>query len=334
MNSKRAAHTATLIANKKVLITGGFVNGGGAIASVDVFDSSTSSFKAIGSMAHARASHTATKLPNGKVLIAGGFNGEYLDSAELYDPSTNRFEATGKMTAPRSGQIATLLNDGTILLAGGVGTGWTFLSSAEIYDPRTNSFSKTVSMTTERESHTANVLSDGRVLITGGHKGRRASVTIYYSAEIYDPVEKTFTSAGNLRTKRHKHEAILLDDGRVLVVGGSDERDSAGAYRNAEFYDPRTNTFKPIEQTMIQARYKLQGAVVKLKDGKILIAGGSDQAEVFDPATNTFALTRGLMGTNRLFATATVLGNGQVLIAGGYHSGSNNVSDGAWIFRI
>lgn len=334
MNSKRAAHTATLIANEKVLITGGFVDGGGAIATAEVYEPSTMSFTAVGNMAHARASHTATKLPNGKILIAGGFNGEYLDSAEIYDPSTNRFQPAGRMTTPRSGQIATLLNDGTILLAGGVGTGWTFLSSAEIYDPRTNSFSKTVSMTTERESHTANVLNDGRVLITGGHKGRRAAITIFNSAEIYDPVKKTFTLVGNLNTKRHKHEAILLDDGRVLVLGGSDERDGAGAYRSAEFYDPKTNTFTPIEQNMVQARYKLQGAVTKLKDGKILIAGGSDQAEVFDPATNTFSLTRGRMSSNRLFATATVLGNGQVLIAGGYHSGSNNVSDGAWIFRI
>jgi hypothetical protein len=332
MNAKRAAHTATLLTNGKVLLAGGFLDGGSAIAEAELYDPVSRTFSSVGGMSTARASHSATLLSNGKVLIAGGFNGDYLDTAELYDPSTNRFENAGKMVVARSGQVATLLKDGTVLLAGGVGTGWTFLASAEIYDPRTNRFTATGPMTTERESHTANLLKDGRVLITGGHKGRRAAITIYSSTEIFDPVRKSFTPAGDLVTKRHKHEGVLLDDGRVLVVGGSDERDGDGAYRNAEVFDPAKMTFRPVEQPMKQARYKLQGAVVRLRDGKILIAGGSDHAEVFDPATNSFSLASGNMGTKRLFATATLLASGQVLIAGGYHT-ANNVSNGAWIFK-
>jgi hypothetical protein len=333
MKSYRAAHTATLISDKKVLIAGGFVDGGRSIASTEVYDASTRNFAPAPEMSVARASHSATMLKNGKILIAGGFNGEYLDSAELFDPSTNRFEKAGKMVAPRSGHVAMLLNDGTVLLAGGVGTGWTFLSSAEIYDPRTNRFAPTSSMMTERESHTASLLNDGRVLITGGHKGRRAAITIYRSAEMYDPKLKTFSPVGDLTTKRHKHEAVVLDDGRVLVIGGSDEQDGAGAYRNCEVYDPQTKTFRSVTQTMVKSRYKLQGSVVRLPDGKILIGGGSDQAEIFDPKTSTFQLAEGPMGSNRLFSTATLLANGEVLIVGGYHTGSNNVSNGAWIYK-
>jgi hypothetical protein len=334
MNTQRATHTATLLDKKKVLIAGGFVNGGGSIADVEVYDGATQTFSAIVKMSVARSSHSATSLPNGKILIAGGYNGEYLDSAELYNPETNKFEPAGKMTMARSGHIATLLKDGTVLLAGGVGTGWTFLASAEIYDPKTNRFSATDAMSVERESHTSNLLPDGRVLITGGHKGRRAAITIYRSAEIFDPKRKAFAPVGDLNTKRHKHEAVLLDDGRVLVIGGSDEQDGLGAYKNAEVFDPKSNSFKPINQTMTQARYKLQGTVVKLSDGRILIAGGSDRAEIFNPLTNSFTIVEGVMDSRRLFATATLLGNGQVLIAGGYHTGSNNVSNGAWIFKI
>jgi hypothetical protein len=188
-------------------------------------------------------------------------------------------------------------------------------------------------MSTERESHTATVLKDGKVLITGGHKDRRANVTIYRSSEIYDPAKKIFVPTGDLTVKRHKHEATLLADGRVLILGGSDERDGDGAYRNAEVFDAARGKFTAVENNMNTARYKLQGTVLLLPNGKVLIAGGSDRAEVFDPETNSFSLTRGDMGTLRLFATATLLRNGRVLIAGGYHDG-RSISEGAWIFSV
>ena len=80
------------------------------------------------------------------------------------------------------------------------------------------------------------------------------------------------------------------------------------------------------------ARYKLQGTSVLLNDGKVLIAGGANRAEVFDPATNTFSYASGSLGTTRLFAAATRLQDGQVLITGGYDD-NNAVSSNAWIYR-
>jgi hypothetical protein len=177
------------------------------------------------------------------------------------------------------------------------------------------------------------LLKDGQVLITGGHKGRHAAITIYSSAEIYNPASGTFSSTGNLTVRRHKHDASLLADGRVLIVGGSDERDGRGgsAYRNAEVFNPTTGTFTAVA-SMNAARYKLQGTTVLLKNGKVLIAGGANRAEVFNPATNTFSFADGNMGTMRLFATATLLRNGEVLITGGYDD-SQAVSANAWVYR-
>ena len=233
MSAQRASHTATLLNNGKVLIVGGFVGEESSLAGAEMFDPTTNGFLRAENMRAERSSHTATLLPNGKILIAGGFNGNYLDSAEIYDPTTGKFTSAPKMTAARSNHVAVLLNNGKVLLAGGVGTGWTFLASAEIYDPASNTFTATGAMTTARESHTVTLLKDGQVLITGGHQGRRAAITIYSSCEIYDPANGTFASAGDLTVERHKHDAVLLADGRVLIVGGSDERDGAGAYRNA-----------------------------------------------------------------------------------------------------
>ncbi len=331
MTAQRASHTATLLNNGKVLITGGFVGEENSLTSAETFDPTTNAFTRAEDMRVARSSHTATLLPNGKILIAGGFNGDYLDSAEIYDPQSGKFTAAGKMTTARSGQVAVLLNNGKVLLAGGVGTGWTFLASAEIYDPASNTFSATGAMTTPRESHTITLLTDGQVLITGGHQGRRSAITIYSSCEIYNPANGTFAPAGNLTVKRHKHDAVLLADGRVLVVGGSDERDGAGAYRNAEIYNPTNRTFTAVSN-MNDSRYKLQGTAVLLKNGKVLIAGGASRAEVFDPTTNSFSFASGDMGTLRLFATATLLQNGRVLIVGGYDN-RMAVSSNAWIYR-
>lgn len=335
MTASRAGHTATLLPNGKVLIAGGFVGNGSGLSSAEVFDPATNAFTAIENMTVARASHTATLLRDGKVLIAGGYNGAYLDSAELYDPSTGKFIPAGKLVTPRSGQVATLLNNGQVLLAGGVGTGWTFLADAELYDPNTQTFTATGGMTTARESHTATLLRDGSVLIAGGHKGRRSAITIYASTEIYNPAGGTFTAAGNLTVKRHKHDAALLADGRVLIVGGSDERDGrdGSAYRNAEIFNPASGTFTSVKSNMNAPRYKLQGTAILLKNGKVLIAGGANRAEVFDPTTNSFSAAYGNMGMELLFSTATLLNNGQVLITGGYHDG-NVVSRSAWIYQV
>ncbi|MFQ5743638.1 MAG: Kelch repeat-containing protein [Acidobacteriota bacterium] len=330
MSVRRAAHTATLLPDGKVLVAGGFSGGGNGLASAEAFYPTTNTFAAAGTMSVTRAGHTATLLPDGKVLIAGGYNGSYLASAELYDPATRTFTPTGRLVTARSGHVAVLLDNGKVLLAGGVGVGWTFLADAELYDPATNTFTATGGMTSARESHTATLLANGKVLIAGGHKGRRAVITIYSSAEVYDPATGTFAPTGNMTRIRHKHEAVSLADGRVLIVGGADERDGRPAYTSVEIYNPATGVFTAAGN-MNSARYKLQGTAVLLDDGKVLIAGGAKRAEVFDPLTNTFCYAAGDMGTPRLFATATRLPNGRVLITGGYH-GNNNVSSNAWIY--
>ena len=331
MTTRRAAHTATLLPDGRVFVAGGLA-GESSVASTEIFDPATRTFANARSMSVARTGHTANLLANGKVLIAGGYNGSYLASAELYDPATNSFTPVSAMNAARSGHIAIGLPNGKVLLAGGVGSGWTFLASAEIYDPATNAFTLTGDMLAARESHTATLLGNGKVLLAGGHRGRRPSVTIYSSTEIYDPAAGRFTAGAEMTRIRHKHEAVLLADGRVLIAGGADERDGHGAYANAEIYDPVANSFRAVAGNMNSARYKLQGTGVLLSNGKVLVAGGANQAEVFDPATSSFTYAAGDMETPRLFATATRLHNGQVLIIGGYH-GNTVASSNAWLYR-
>ena len=136
MSLTRAAHSATLLPDGKVLVAGGFAGDESSLASAEVFDPVQATFAAIANMNVSRAGHSATLLPNGKVLIAGGYNGDYLASAELYDPSARTFTPTNTMVTARSGHVAVLLPNGKVLLAGGVGTGWTFLKTRNCTIPR------------------------------------------------------------------------------------------------------------------------------------------------------------------------------------------------------
>jgi len=330
MHQDRAAHTATRLSKGTVLLVGGFTNGEQALNSAEIFDPETNSFFPTGAMTVTRQSHTATLLPDGKVLIAGGFNGDYLKSTEVYDPATGLFTPSGEMNVARSGHIAIMLNNGKVLVAGGTGVGWTFLESAELFDPESGTFSLTGSMTIPRESHTATLLPNGNVLITGGHQGRRTNIVIYDSAELYDPVTGSFSETGKMTVKRQKHDATLLADGRVFVSGGSDERDSEGAYRSTEIYDPISGVFTSAGE-MVAARYKHNGTSLLLNNGLILLIGGANSAEVFDPQSGNFSQFPNSVGTTRLFATTTLLLNGSVLYAGGY---GTNITSGRTSWRL
>jgi hypothetical protein len=129
---------------------------------------------------------------------------------------------------------------------------------------------------------------------------------------------------------RHKHDAVMLSNGRVLITGGSDERDSRGAYSSAELYDPVSSLFKPVKN-MNLTRYKHNATSILLKNNNVLIAGGANRAEIYNPESGEFAIIEESMGSQRLFSCATLLSNGQILITGGYNE-NQEASANAWIY--
>jgi len=86
MSHARSGHTATLLANGKVLVAGGYDTT--ALASAELYDPVRGTWAATGTMSHARAYHRATLLANGTVLVVGGYdtNNNALASAEVYSP--------------------------------------------------------------------------------------------------------------------------------------------------------------------------------------------------------------------------------------------------------
>lgn len=331
LRTPRSAHTATTLRSGQVLIVGGMTSGGAGLASVELFDPGNNSIEELSGLKERRIDHTATLLPDGRVLIAGGYNGDYLQSLEVFDPSTRRFAPAGALIAARSGHTATLLPDGRVLFVGGVGTGWTFLRSAELYDPSLGRSQLVGAMSVARESHTATLLPHGRVLIVGGHSGRRRHMVVYSSAEIFSSETSRFSAAGELATARHKHDAIELADGRVLVIGGADRSDRVH-FETTEIYDPRTATFER-GPSMANRRYKIASTSVLLPTGDVLVTSGARSAELLRRGPQTFIEIPGNFPEAYHFAAAALLPGGDVVITGGYSDANENAT-GVWRFRL
>lgn len=328
MLEPRSGHTATLLQDGKVLITGGMRRNQDFYSSAELFNPATGRFQATGAMSIARVGHAAVLLRSGKVLVVGGWVGhDCTDSAEIYDPAAGRFTALPRMTAKRGRPGATLLGSGDVLITGGANRDTPGgVASAEIFRAATSTFEALGPMHTARISQTATVLNDGRVLIAGGR-----GETVSSSAELYDPATKQFVVTGSLLTARYKHSAGLLPDGRVLIAGGSDERDWQGKMNSAEIYDPRTGNFSATSP-LNDSRFKLPNEAVQLASGLVLIAGGSKNIELYDRARGRFLIAAGQMSDARHFMTETALNDGSVLLAGGYPNNDQGTAE-TWIYH-
>lgn len=182
--NNRMNHTATLMADGRVLVIGGIANS--YIGTAEIFDPTTNNFTYTGSMASARYRHTANLLPNGKVIVMGGMTGaggSQTGNVEIYDPVTGSFSPAGNST-PRYSHSTVLLPNGKVLITGGLFTGnyggtlmTTSWDSSEIYDPATSTFTTTGIMALGRGYHTATLLHNGNVLVTGGLSSNAQTAT-------------------------------------------------------------------------------------------------------------------------------------------------------------
>jgi hypothetical protein len=274
-----------------------------------------------GSMSAARQQYAEVTLGGGAMVAGGTLDGiNMLPTAERYSYATGIWKATGSMLTGRESFPAVVLKSGKVLVSGGVTTGNTVLAEAEIYDPTTNPphWSSAGSLAVGRSNHTATLLANGKVLVTGGCTVS-ACTTLAASSELYDPTTNSWSTVGNLNFPRYGHTATLLNTGKVLVVGGV----GVPVSDTGELFDPSTGkwTYTPTNPGI--ALYGHTSTLLQ-PSGKVLVAGGSiggyryayNTALLYDPSANTWTKT-GNMTVARAYHTATLLGDGTVLIAAG-----------------
>ena len=248
-----------------------------------------------GTMANTRFSATATLLPGGKVLIAGGTpasgSAGALNTADLFDPASGTFTAAGQ------------------------GAGCAVANRH---------------MTDGRAFHTATLLPNGKVLLASGSTDG-SNTGVVTSADLYDPAADCFAQTGSLQTGRLQAAAALLPNGNVLVAGGfgtSAALTSAELFTGATFATVSGGT----QAGMTSAR--VAPTATALNNGLVLIAGGTFgppvPGDLFDYTANggggQFAATAGGMQVSRLDHSATLLGSGKVLLAGGNSAGKASAS--------
>ena len=189
----------------------------------------------------------------------------------MYDAATAILRFTGSLLHNRLGDLATLLTNGKVLVAGGVAGQGGFVRQCELHDPATGTWSDTGALNVPRSSNVQVLLAGGGVLVAGGYYGDPNDLTITDSAEIYNPTTGLWKTSGSMTVRRAFFTANLLNDGKVIAAGGSNQSPEAGL-ASVEEFDPSTGGWLELPTMLAPPRY--QHTTTTLQDGSLIVAGG------------------------------------------------------------
>ena len=226
------------------------------------------------------------------------------------------------------------LADGTVLIAGGADAASAPFARAARFEPATGVWTAVGALHTPRRRHSVTALEGGGALVAGGTSAAtQFPLPELATSERYDPATKAWSNTGALHHARWGHSAVSLDDGSVLVAGGSAIRSaqSIGALRSAERFDPGTGEWTEVAP-MNDAR--TGHVAVVLGGGEVLVIGGSvplgpaDEAalafcELYDPKADTWTAT-GSLTVTRARHQAVLLSPTTVLVVGGQPPGPDD----------
>lgn len=245
--SARMTHTATQLADGRILVVGGRNNEDSylVLPTAEIYDPRTGGWTDAKPMAYARFGHSATLLETGEVLVAGGLGHPVTDcdpapcpevplqSVELYDPLENAWREAAPLAVERFFHTATLLTEGCagecgkVLAVGGERNGGAKTAAVESFD-RTGTtlvdgrhllgtWSARSNLNVARVGHTATMLESGQLLIAGGRKRPEIFDSTDFepvaTSELYDLIDKTWSAAPTMGMPRGLHATAVLSGG-------------------------------------------------------------------------------------------------------------------------
>ena len=242
-----------------------------------------SGWKQIANMREGRWYPSNVTLADGSVLTFAGVstNGSIQnEDIESWDPnSVDRWRLIGRRKLPYY-PLLHLLTDGKIFMAGPE-------PMAERYDPKTNKWTAVAKFAAAGRYEAASVLlppSLDEIMVIGGFRkpGQPTS-----TVEIIDTgkANPTWRPARPMNFARYEHDAVVLPDGRVLVIGGR-SRNSNNDPRPVlvpEIYDPANNSWTKVAAHKLPRMY--HSTAILLPDGRVLVAGADRQpsGEIYSP---------------------------------------------------
>ncbi len=220
MNVARTAFAASLLADGRVLVSGGL--NGGFLNTAEVYDVKADTWKLVGKLNQARSHHTQTTLGDGRVLITGGdASGGATARCEILIPSKGLWAFTDSLAAARRNHSAVRLKDGRVLVAGGGPDTASANISSELFNFKTDLWDGPVKVGSGAHLNAAMVrMNDNRVLLIGGRESLGGASTA--ACALFDPLSGSWTATANLQVARSNAFASVLpgEDLRVLVAGG------------------------------------------------------------------------------------------------------------------
>jgi len=287
---------------------------------------------------HLLAHETEIKAENDRVILPCGLVRLKSGQAPAKSNTSEGWSYTQSLDGPRAEHALIPLEDGNILMAGGYSRDPDATEGAnptihpvqgKIYNPLLHTWSYGPSLNTGRTGSVNLLLQNGKAALVGG-----ADLSIrHQSIEIFDPETGEFFLSADMQIERMGHDAIELDDGRIMVVGGTD---GWGTFFNSsEIYDPETNTWEMVESTFSLSRSI--GQLAKLNDGRVMYMGGSNNwisrnnVDVFDPVTGQWSsLTP--MNKNRQQFSVETLHDGRIMVIGGLSIQANETYSSVEIY--
>jgi len=231
------------------------------------FDPVAASFVPLAGLTAARDEAAMVVLKDGRVLITGGYalgdTANSLPSAELFDPATGRFTTAGVMQWARQRHEMVALPDGGALVFSGltrIDGGRIGNSMVEAFDPQSGAFR--IVSGGAAESTVPVLLPDGRIALFDAPKPYQVTGNV----SMYDIA--SHTAAPTKPLPYVVANALLLDDGRILITGAGINGDRAGTF------DPISGSFA--DATRLSA---WSPAAARLADGRVLLAGGFSAPE-------------------------------------------------------